>query len=92
MDMHCWSKEKVASIGSFFFFGAAVGVFVIFLPDKIGRIGTIKWFILPITFIGFNFVLFSTIYFVKCLGYFLVGLCLLKLMNNFTYFSEICLK
>ena len=92
MNMECWSKEKIASIGSMFFFGNAVGVFSIFLPDKIGRIATLKYFVFPTTFIGFNFVLFSTIYFVKCLGYFLVGLCLLKLMNNFTYFSEICLK
>ena len=73
--MECWSKEKIASIGSFFFFGNAVGVFAIFLPDKIGRIGTLKWFVLPTTFIGFNLLLFSTDYYFKCLGYFVIGLC-----------------
>lgn len=41
-NMECWSKEKVASIGSMFFFGNAVGILFIFLPDKIGRIATLK--------------------------------------------------
>ena len=75
MNMECWSKEKIASIGSMFFFGNAVGVFSIFLPDKIGRIATLKYFVLPTTFIGFNLVLFTTDYYFKCLAYFIIGLC-----------------
>jgi hypothetical protein len=75
MNMECWSKEKIASIGSMFFFGNAVGVFSIFLPDKIGRMATLKYFVLPTTFFGFNLVLFTTDYYFKCLAYFIIGLC-----------------
>ena len=53
VNMECWSTEKIASIGSFFFFGNAIGVFTIFLPDKVGSMKTFKFFAFPCIVLGF---------------------------------------
>ena len=53
LNMECWSDEKVASIGSFFFFGNAVGVFTLFLPGKFGSMKTFKFFAFPCIALGF---------------------------------------
>ena len=90
--MECWTDEKVASIGSFFFFGNAVGVFTLFLPGKFGSMKTFKFFAFPCIALGFQMVVFPTNYFNLCLGYFLIGLCNFKYMIILSYYSEISLK
>ena len=57
-----------------------------------GRINTFKYFIFPYLTLGNNLAVISSNYYLKCIGFFIIGSCHLRFMNLATYNTEICPK
>ena len=78
----CEPVISYSSIGSFFFIGYSIGVVFFFVPDTIGRKGSMKWFI-PLYTYGAYLSTFSTNLNDISLGLFIMGFFHHK--SNLTY-------
>jgi len=82
MDQICWNKDVVAGMASYYFIGWAIGSILIWIPDRVGRLGTMKKFLIPVAFIALQTFMISTSYNVRCAIFFVLGMA--KLKTNLT--------
>lgn len=88
MDLICEIPQAYNSIGSFYFFGYAIGIIFFFLPDLLGRRKTMCIFY-PLNILSCYIAIYSGTIFWKKVGFFLIGLFHVKLSLSQTYALEL---
>ena len=84
----CEDLVEVNKAGSLYFIGYGVGAVFFFLPDTLGRKGTMKM-ILPLYILCCYLSLFPMNMEVRTLGFFLQGLFHLKISTSYTHILEL---
>jgi len=72
LDMVCWSKEQISIIVQMFFFGIALTLLYLPLPDKYGRKLALL-FLSPALALSFSMALYGQNSWVKAIGYLING-------------------
>ena len=66
-----------------------MGVALFFMPDKYGRLGTMKK-TLPFVILATYFIVYCSSIKIKTLGYFLLGFTHIKITASYTHMLELC--
>ena len=88
LHLECKPFGEYATISSSYFIGFASGIIFLFLPDLIGRYGTMA-FVLPCYALISCLSVLSDDLNMKKIGYFLQGLFHIKNSNSFTHMYEL---
>ena len=91
-QMNCWSQESLAFMAQFYFIGFASKIFIEFFPENHGYVRVTKFAILPLNIVAFQLQLFSQSYLLRCVGFFLQGLCYIKVITCYIILKDICLS
>jgi MFS family permease len=78
LDLVCENPANYNSLGSFYFFGYALGIVFFFLPDFLGRRKTMSIFY-PLNLLSCFIAIYSQSLFQKKVGFFMIGLFHVKL-------------
>ena len=88
LDLMCEAPSNYNSIGSFYFFGYAIGIIFFFLPDMLGRRKTMSIFY-PLNLLSCFIAIYSKTLLMKKIGFFMIGLFHVKLSLSQTYLLEL---
>ena len=77
--MVCWSKEKIAAVGQYYFLGYGCMFIMLWAPEVLGRFGAIKYLGVPVAILAHILNdYFPNNYTLSQVCYFLVGLSNMK--------------
>lgn len=82
LDLMCQEVLSYSSVNSFLFIGYGVGAVCFFLPDIVGRRGTMK-IMIPTQIVAIYFAIYNPSILIKKISFFAMGFFHLK--NNLTY-------
>ena len=87
MNLLCMTPIEIGFIISLYFFGYGLGIFLSFLPDKIGR-KTSVLMSLTVALVSETVMVFNANYNVRCAGYFIIGLFQIQNSTSYLWISE----
>jgi len=88
LDLMCKTTGEINQVASMFFIGYGIGVLLFFLPDKIGRKGTMK-FILPAHIMASFVSVFGQSLYLKSVGFLLQGVLHLRITISYCHCLEL---
>ena len=84
----CTSPTVLSLVGSSYFIGFALGLFLFQMPNSFGRKRTMN-LIMPVYIIASSTIVYYPNLYVKGIGYFIQGLLHLKITLSYTYIFEL---
>ena len=79
-------------MAQFYFIGFASKILIEFFPENHGYVRVTKLAILPLNILGYQLQLFSQSYFLRCVRFFLQGLCYIKVITCYIILKDICVS
>jgi hypothetical protein len=80
LDMVCYSKASIAFMPQLYFIGYSSRIILIAVPQKIGLVKFIKFFVIPLNILSYSLSSFAPSYALRCIGFFLTGMLRIKMM------------
>ncbi len=87
MDMTCWSSEKINSLISIYFVGWGISSLFVWIPEKFGRVATIKVLSIPLAVVLYTSFLIFNDYGSRWFIYLLLGIS--KMKTNLTLITAL---
>jgi hypothetical protein len=79
--MVCYSKQSIAFLAQFYFIGFSSKIVLVPIPEKIGLVKFVKFFVIPLNILSFFLTYQAGEYVWRCVGFFLAGIMRIKMMT-----------